>query len=53
MRLKLTIAYDGRSFLGWQSQTGGNTIQDILNEALEAVAKQPLRLHGSGRTDTG
>lgn len=53
MRLKLTIAYDGRPFLGWQSQTGGNTVQDILNGALESVAKQPLRLQGSGRTDTG
>jgi tRNA pseudouridine38-40 synthase len=53
MRLKLTIAYDGRPFLGWQSQVGGNTVQDILHEALEAVAKQPLRLHASGRTDTG
>ncbi len=53
MRLKLTIAYDGRPFLGWQSQSGGNTVQDLLNEALEAVAKQPLRIHGSGRTDTG
>ncbi|MFM2196819.1 MAG: tRNA pseudouridine(38-40) synthase TruA [Verrucomicrobiota bacterium] len=53
MRLKLTIAYDGRPFLGWQSQTGGNTVQDILHEALAVVAKQPLRLHGSGRTDTG
>jgi tRNA pseudouridine38-40 synthase len=53
MRLKLTIAYDGRPFLGWQSQVGGNTVQDILNEALEAVAKEPLRLQGSGRTDTG
>jgi tRNA pseudouridine38-40 synthase len=53
MRLKLTIAYDGRPYLGWQSQVGGNTVQDILNEALEVVAKQPLRLQGSGRTDTG
>jgi tRNA pseudouridine38-40 synthase len=53
MRLKLAIAYDGRPFLGWQSQAGGNTVQDLLHEALEAVAKQPLRLHGSGRTDTG
>ena len=53
MRLKLTIAYDGRPYLGWQSQAGGNTVQDILNGALEAVAKQPLRLQGSGRTDTG
>ena len=53
MRLKLTIAYDGRPFLGWQTQVGGNTVQDFLHEALEAVAKQPLRLQGSGRTDTG
>jgi tRNA pseudouridine38-40 synthase len=53
MRLKLTIAYDGRPFNGWQSQVGGNTIQDFIQAALEEVAKQPLRLHGSGRTDTG
>jgi tRNA pseudouridine38-40 synthase len=53
MRLKLTIAYDGRSFRGWQSQPGGNTVQDILHEALEIVAKEPLRVQGSGRTDTG
>ena len=53
MRLKLTIAYDGRPFLGWQSQTGGKTVQDALKEALAAVAKQPLLIHGSGRTDTG
>ena len=53
MRLKLTIAYDGRPFLGWQSQVGGNTVQDLLHEAIESVAKHPLRIHGSGRTDTG
>ncbi|MFD2256700.1 tRNA pseudouridine(38-40) synthase TruA [Luteolibacter algae] len=53
MRMKLTIAYDGRPYLGWQSQAGGNTVQDYLNEALEEIAKQPLRIHGSGRTDTG
>ncbi len=53
MRLKLTIAYDGRPFSGWQSQAAGNTVQDILNAALAEVAKQPMRLHGSGRTDTG
>ncbi len=53
MRLKLTIAYDGRPYRGWQSQPGGGTVQDHLHEALAEVAKQPLRLHGSGRTDTG
>lgn len=53
MRLKLTIAYDGRPYGGWQSQPNADTIQDRLEEALAAVAKQPLRVHGSGRTDTG
>ncbi|MCX8497644.1 MAG: tRNA pseudouridine(38-40) synthase TruA [Akkermansiaceae bacterium] len=53
MRLKLTIAYDGRPYNGWQSQACGNTVQDIVQRAIEEVAKQPLRLQGSGRTDTG
>lgn len=53
MRLKLTIAYDGRPFLGWQSQTGGKTIQDYIHQAIAEIAKQPLRIHAAGRTDTG
>lgn len=53
MRLKLTIAYDGRPYSGWQSQPGGNTIQDIVEKAIETVAKEPVRIHSSGRTDTG
>ncbi len=53
MRLKLTIAYDGRPFNGWQSQACGNTVQDHITRALAEVAKRPLRLDGSGRTDTG
>lgn len=52
-RLKLTIAYDGRPFNGWQSQACGNTVQDHLSRALEIVAKQPVAIHGSGRTDAG
>lgn len=53
MRLKLTIAYDGRPYRGWQSQTGGHTVQDHLLAALQEVAKQALPLQGAGRTDTG
>lgn len=53
MRLKLTIAYDGRTLNGWQSQVCGNTVQDLIEKAMEEVAKKPLRLHGSGRTDAG
>jgi tRNA pseudouridine38-40 synthase len=53
MRLKLTIAYDGRPYNGWQSQACGNTVQDFIHRAMEEVAKRPVRVHGSGRTDTG
>jgi tRNA pseudouridine38-40 synthase len=53
VRLKLTIAYDGRPYSGWQSQVDGNTVQDIVQAAMAEVAKQPVRVHGSGRTDAG
>lgn len=53
MRLKLTIAYDGRPYSGWQSQPSGNTVQDLIQDALEKVSKVAVKLHGSGRTDTG
>ena len=53
MRLKLTIAYDGAPFAGWQSQAGGNTVQDVIEAAIARIAGSPLRLHGAGRTDSG
>lgn len=53
MRLKITLAYDGRPHDGWQSQPHGNTIQDLLEKAAAETAKQPIRVHGSGRTDAG
>jgi tRNA pseudouridine38-40 synthase len=52
-RLRFTVAYDGAPFSGWQSQAGGNTIQDHLEKAFAVVARQDLRVHGSGRTDAG
>jgi tRNA pseudouridine38-40 synthase len=33
-RLKLTVAYEGTAYAGWQSQAGGNTIQDHLEAAV-------------------
>ena len=53
MRLKLTIAYDGTRFAGWQIQPNAHTIQERIESAMAEVAKEPLRLHGSGRTDAG
>lgn len=52
-RLKLIVAYDGRPFAGWQSQAGGDGVQDQIEAALLAVAGIKMRVHGSGRTDSG
>jgi tRNA pseudouridine38-40 synthase len=52
-RLKLTIAYDGSAFAGWQSQKHGNTIQDRLEGAIQRVVGKRLPVHGAGRTDAG
>ncbi len=52
-RLKLTLAYVGTTFEGWQSQPGGNTIQDVLEAALSRIADEPVRCRGAGRTDAG
>ena len=53
MRLKLIVAYDGRPFLGWQSQRGGNTVQDHLEAAFAKVGGTRVQVHGAGRTDAG
>jgi tRNA pseudouridine38-40 synthase len=52
-RLKLTLAYDGTPFAGWQSQAHGNTIQDYLEKAIRGVVGKTVRVHGAGRTDAG
>lgn len=57
-RVRLDIAYVGTAFAGWQLQAragspGQRTVQGELEKALEAVLGQPVRVHGSGRTDAG
>ena len=52
-RLKLTLAYDGSPFGGWQSQRHGNTIQDHLECAFHKITGERVRVHGAGRTDAG
>jgi len=53
MRWRCTCAYDGTDFLGWQSQKGGGTVQDYLEKRLAHIFQKPVRVHGSGRTDSG
>ena len=50
---KLTIAYDGTAYAGWQLQPGGPTIQAALEAAIERVTTQRIRTVASGRTDAG
>jgi tRNA pseudouridine38-40 synthase len=52
-RLKLTVAYDGRKFNGWQSQPNENGIQDHLKRAFSQILSGPVQLRGAGRTDSG
>ncbi|MBU1236138.1 MAG: tRNA pseudouridine(38-40) synthase TruA [Gammaproteobacteria bacterium] len=53
MRVALGVEYDGALFSGWQSQTHGNTVQDVLERALSAVASVPVATVCAGRTDAG
>ncbi|TFG64767.1 MAG: tRNA pseudouridine(38-40) synthase TruA [Spirochaetales bacterium] len=51
--IRLTIAYDGTDFCGWQVQKNGRTVQETIEKALEKLHKHPVFLHGAGRTDSG
>jgi tRNA pseudouridine38-40 synthase len=53
MRIALGLEYDGTRYLGWQSQPGGRTVQDVLEQAIGAIAGEPVRVACAGRTDTG
>lgn len=50
---KITIAYDGTNYSGWQIQPNGISIQQKLQEALSIYLRQPTHVTGSGRTDAG
>ncbi len=52
-RIRLTVAYVGTRYLGWQVQGRGATIQGTLEEKLARICEEPVRVHGSGRTDSG
>lgn len=52
-RLALGISYRGTAYHGWQSQPGGCTVQDHLEQALGAFATVPVATVCAGRTDTG
>lgn len=52
-RIKLIISYDGSLYHGWQRQRKGLTLQAVLEDKLETILGEPVRLFASGRTDAG
>ena len=52
-RYKCIVEYDGTSFVGWQRQTNGYSVQEAVEKSLESITQEKIRIHGSGRTDTG
>ena len=53
MRVKMVVAYDGTNYSGWQIQPNGVTIEQKLNEALQALLGEDIRVTGASRTDAG
>jgi tRNA pseudouridine38-40 synthase len=53
VKLRLTIAYDGTLYSGWQLQKGDTGVQEVIEQALSRIIPGPHRLHSSSRTDTG
>lgn len=52
-RLKLTVAYDGTNYCGWQIQPNGVTIEEVLNKKLSKLTGETIRIIGASRTDSG
>lgn len=52
-RVKLTVAYDGTNYSGWQVQPNGVTIESELNRHLSELLGEEIRVIGASRTDAG
>lgn len=53
MRYKVTLAYNGNNYVGFQSQINGPSIQDNIEQALKKIFKQDIRIIMASRTDAG
>lgn len=52
-RVRLTVAYDGTNYCGWQIQANGNTVQAELNRHLSRLLQEEIMTIGASRTDAG
>ncbi|KPF73311.1 pseudouridine synthase [alpha proteobacterium AAP81b] len=52
-RLRVTVEYDGRPFMGWQRQDHGPSVQGAIEAAIHAVTGETVQVFSAGRTDAG
>lgn len=52
-RIKLTVAYDGTDYCGWQLQPNGITVEEVLNREIGGLTGEDIRVVGASRTDSG
>lgn len=52
-RVKLTVAYDGTNYCGWQVQPNGLAVQEVLNQTLSDLLGEKISTIGASRTDAG
>ncbi len=52
-RVKMVLAYDGTNYCGWQLQTNGITVEEVLNKTLSRLLEEPVAVIGASRTDSG
>lgn len=53
MRWKCTCSYDGSDYAGWQKQPEQLSVQQVIEDVLAKLLKEPVAIQGSGRTDAG
>ena len=52
-RIRLVVSYDGSSYVGWQAQPNGTSVEEVLGSALSRLLKEEVTVIGASRTDSG
>ena len=52
-RIRITVAYDGTDYCGWQVQPNGITVEEVLNKAISRLTGEDIHVIGASRTDSG
>ncbi len=53
MRFFIELSYNGKTYHGWQNQPNAISVQEVLEDGLSKLLKEPIAIVGAGRTDTG